>query len=70
MMDVLIFMAGGVTALIMGWLVKPIIGGLIEGMDGGTRRIKTGRISGWLRVSVDIAPARSFATEDVHASRR
>lgn len=30
MMDVLIFKAGGVTALIIGWLVKPIIGGLIE----------------------------------------
>jgi len=40
MMDVLIFMAGGVTALIIGWLVKPIIGGLIEGMNGETRRNK------------------------------
>lgn len=38
MMDVLIFMAGGVTAVIIAWLVQPIVGGLIEGMNGGTRR--------------------------------
>lgn len=40
MMDVLVFMAGGVTGLIISWLVAPIIGGLIEGMNGGTRRNK------------------------------
>jgi len=40
MMDVLIFMAGGVTAAFIAWLVKPIFGGLIEGMNGGTSRRK------------------------------
>ena len=40
MMDVLIFAAGGVTALVIGWLVQPIFGGLIEGMNGGTSRRK------------------------------
>lgn len=40
MMDVLVFMAGGVTALIIAWLVEPIIGGFIEGLNGGTRRNK------------------------------
>lgn len=36
MMDVLIFAAGGVTALFLGWLVQPIVGGLIQGMNGET----------------------------------
>ena len=40
MMDVLIFMAGGVTAVFIAWLVQPIFGGLIEGMNGGTSRRK------------------------------
>jgi hypothetical protein len=40
MMDVLIFMAGGVTAVFIAWLVQPIVGGLIEGMNGGTSRRK------------------------------
>lgn len=40
MMDVLIFAAGGVTALVIAWLVQPIFGGLIEGMNGGTSRRK------------------------------
>lgn len=40
MMDVLVFMAGGVTAVFIAWLVKPIFGGLIEGMNGGTSRRK------------------------------
>lgn len=40
MMDVLIFMAGGFTAVFIAWLVKPIFGGLIEGMNGGTSRRK------------------------------
>lgn len=39
-MDVLIFAAGGVTAVFIAWLVKPIVGGLIEGMNGGTSRRK------------------------------
>ncbi len=38
MMDVLIFAAGGVTALFIGWLVQPIFGGLIQGMNGETSR--------------------------------
>lgn len=40
MMDVLIFAAGGVTAVFIAWLIKPIVGGLIEGMNGGTSRRK------------------------------
>ena len=40
MMDVLVFMAGGVTALIIGWLVEPIIGGFIEGLSGRTSKDK------------------------------
>ena len=40
MMDVLIFMAGGVTAVVIAWLVKPIFGGLVEGMNSGTSRRK------------------------------
>lgn len=40
MIDVLVFAAGGVTAVFMGWLVQPIFGGLIEGMNGGTSRRK------------------------------
>ena len=70
MMDVLIFAAGGVTALVIAWLVQTIFRGLIEGMNGATSRRKKGRSGSWFRMWVDVLTPRSSGTEDVQPSSR
>lgn len=34
MMDALTFAAGGVTGLVIAWMLKPLVAGLIAGLKG------------------------------------
>ena len=34
MIEVLIFAAGGVSALVVAWVVEPLVGGFLEGLRG------------------------------------